>query len=110
MSVCVGQPSGAFRAPHRVESADHMAPVENGGNIEFRTIHLCRLRYTGVYLPARTLETEKRGAPVDVHARYPAKATGSAHDDAEVLVLKLKWPLLPRSLDLNQVVLVLWKW
>jgi hypothetical protein len=36
------------------------------------------------------------------------KATGSAHDDAEVLVLKLKWPLLPRTLDLNQIALVLW--
>jgi hypothetical protein len=83
-----------------------MAPIENGGNIEFRPIHLCRLGYAGVYLPARTLETEKRGTPVDVHARYPAKATGSAHDDAEVLVSELKWPFLRGSLDLNQIALV----
>ena len=56
----------------------------------------------------RTLETEKRALPSMFAPVILQKATGSAHDDAEVLVLKLKWPLLPRTLDLNQIALVLW--
>ena len=69
MGVRVGQPTGAFRAPHGIESADHMSAIEDRGDIEFRAAYLKRLGNTRVCLPPRTLETEKRGAPVDLDTR-----------------------------------------
>ena len=53
------------------------------------------------------LETKKRGAAVDVDTRYAAKTTGSAHDNAEVLVSQLEWSFLRRTLDFNKIALVL---
>ena len=87
MGVGVGQASGVFDTPHGIESANHMSAIENGGDIEFRAIYLCRLGNAGVCLPPRTLETEKGGAAVDVHARDAAKTTGSAHDNAEIFII-----------------------
>jgi hypothetical protein len=107
MGVRVGQPSGAFHTPHGIESADHMSAIKNRGDIEFRSTYLARLGNARVSLPPRTLETEKRGVPVDIHTRYAAKTTGLTHDNAEVLVSQLKWPFLRRSLDLNKVAFVL---
>ena len=52
---------------YRIESADHMATIENGGDVEFRAIYLCRLGNAWVCLPPRTLETKKRRAAVDVN-------------------------------------------
>jgi hypothetical protein len=46
-----------------------MATIENGGDVEFRAIYLCRLGNAGVYLPPRTLKTKKGGAAVDVDTR-----------------------------------------
>jgi hypothetical protein len=86
--------------------ADHMSAIENGGDVEFRAIYLCRLGNAGVCLPPRTLETKKRGAAVDVDTRY-AETARPAHDNAEVLVSQLKWPFPRCSLDLNEVAFVL---
>ena len=33
MGVRVGQPTGAFRAPHGIESADHMSAIEDRGDM-----------------------------------------------------------------------------
>jgi hypothetical protein len=63
MGVGVGQVSGTFDTPHGIEAANHMSAIENGGDIEFRAIYLCRLRNARVYLPARTLETKKGALP-----------------------------------------------
>ena len=59
-----------------------------------------------VFHPGR-LKRKKGALPVDVDTRYAAKTTGSAHDNAEVLVSQLKWSFLRRSLDLNEVAFVL---
>ena len=53
--VRVGQPSSALHAPYGIESADHMATIKNGGDVEFRAVYLCRLGDARVYLPAWTL-------------------------------------------------------
>jgi hypothetical protein len=45
-----------------------MSAIENGGNVEFRAIYLCRFWDSRVYLPAWTLETKKGGAAIDVDA------------------------------------------
>src|SRR5262245_45020974 len=107
MGVRVGQVSGTFDTPHGIEPANHMSAIENGGDIKFRAIYLCRLGDARVYLPAWTLEAKKGGAAVDVYARYAAKATGSAHDNAEILVSELEGPFRRRSLDLHEVARVL---
>ena len=69
VGVRVGQPSSALHAPYGIESADHMATIENGGDVEFCAIYLSRLGNAGVCLPPWTLETKKRGAAVDVDTR-----------------------------------------
>jgi hypothetical protein len=66
MGVRVGQPTGAFRAPHGIESADHMSAIENRGDIELRAAYLKRFGKARVCLPSWTLETKKGALPSNV--------------------------------------------
>jgi hypothetical protein len=59
-----------------------------------------------VFHPGR-LKRKKGGAAAYVDARYDAKATGSAHDDTEILVSELEGPFRRCSLKLNEVARVL---
>ena len=104
MCVRVGQASGAFSTPDGIKPANHMSAIENSRNIKHSSAYLSVLRNARIYLPSRPLDMKKGRAAIDIDTRYTAETTRSAHDNAEVLVSKLKWPFLRRLLDLNKTV------
>ena len=103
VGVRVRQPSSALHAPYGIESADHMATIENGGDVEFCAIYLCRLGNAGVYLPPRRLKRKKGALPSMLTPVRQQKRR-----DRLMITLKsqLKWPFLRCSLDLKQVAFV----